>query len=744
MNKMKKFASIATVILMTACMTAPMMSSFAADDPAATTPTTPSITINTEAKGHKYEAYQIFKGTLSGTVLSNIDWGSGVDTTKRVNWGTADAPDEKTLVEAIQAIKLSDNTTPFDGKTKAADIAKVLSDAAANKTAAQAKDLEITKEFAKVVGEYLSTTKFKGDPIDNKDTVEDETDIKGYKIDLEDEANNGYYLVQDEAGSVAGNDSYTRYIIAVAGTRADISPKKTMPSVEKKVFEESQVNTDDGWGNGYNDVADYDISDSVPFKLYGSLPSDAKEYDEYEAYFYQFNDTLGTQFDAPDVANIHVYYETATSKKEIVNEYPADADTEEKKANYIKLTTGDMVKKVAGQQITITIENIKDVVPTINGDTGKITVEYKAVLNNTANVGYEGQVNGVNLEYSNNPNSGWKPTKDTTPDKPDQPDTPDTPDDKGKTPDDGVIVFTYGIDINKVIAGTADPSQNKDAEKLAGAVFGVFYQAYDTNTTVDVDGNETVTEYKQWILPGDANANPATEDTIYYESEGTYYTREVNTDTGVKTYTEATLDDATKKKLVMDKVYITTDDNGVLTGTLSERPTGEEISGAAGAWESKTTGNIVIKGLDKGRLYYLDEIKAPDTYNILTEPIDVEIISSLEGAEIYMNQKWNYSTLGNNQVEKPAEDNPNYTALDLIQIKVAGGTEENVKDNIIDRDSSTDDTDLGTIDAENSKGASLPEAGGIGTTLFYVGGGAMVAVAGIFLITKKRMGRKED
>ncbi|MBE6857360.1 MAG: LPXTG cell wall anchor domain-containing protein, partial [Ruminococcus sp.] len=38
---------------------------------------------------------------------------------------------------------------------------------------------------------------------------------------------------------------------------------------------------------------------------------------------------------------------------------------------------------------------------------------------------------------------------------------------------------------------------------------------------------------------------------------------------------------------------------------------------------------------------------------------------------------------------------------------------------------------------------TLPSTGGVGTTLFYLGGGAMVAVAGVYLISKKRM-KNED
>ena len=50
----------------------------------------------------------------------------------------------------------------------------------------------------------------------------------------------------------------------------------------------------------------------------------------------------------------------------------------------------------------------------------------------------------------------------------------------------------------------------------------------------------------------------------------------------------------------------------------------------------------------------------------------------------------------------------------------------------------------GGLRIENLTGAELPAAGGIGTTLFYIGGGVLVAAAGILLITKKRMASEEE
>ena len=53
-----------------------------------------------------------------------------------------------------------------------------------------------------------------------------------------------------------------------------------------------------------------------------------------------------------------------------------------------------------------------------------------------------------------------------------------------------------------------------------------------------------------------------------------------------------------------------------------------------------------------------------------------------------------------------------------------------------------DATDIVQVEVVNNKGVELPETGGMGTTIFYVVGGILVACAVILLVTKRRMNTK--
>lgn len=132
-KRARRAAAFAAAVVMAACAAVPMGSSFSASAEG-------SISISNTATGHTYEAYQIFDGDLAGGVLSNIQWGTGIDSTKTAG-----------LLTAIQAIKVG-TETPFAACTDAKSVAKVLSDANA------VFDADITKQFASVVGQYLSDT----------------------------------------------------------------------------------------------------------------------------------------------------------------------------------------------------------------------------------------------------------------------------------------------------------------------------------------------------------------------------------------------------------------------------------------------------------------------------------------------------------------------------------------------------------------------------------------------------------
>lgn len=47
-------------------------------------------------------------------------------------------------------------------------------------------------------------------------------------------------------------------------------------------------------------------------------------------------------------------------------------------------------------------------------------------------------------------------------------------------------------------------------------------------------------------------------------------------------------------------------------------------------------------------------------------------------------------------------------------------------------------------DVENNKGTVLPSTGGMGTTILYIVGGIMVLIAGVYLVTKRRMGKESN
>lgn len=124
-----------------------------------------------------------------------------------------------------------------------------------------------------------------------------------------------------------------------------------------------------------------------------------------------------------------------------------------------------------------------------------------------------------------------------------------------------------------------------------------------------------------------------------------------------------------------------------------------------------TAGEAKIEGLAAGT-YYLKEMAAPAGYNKLLKPVKVEII-----------EKLNENT-GSTYYKQAFDDN---------------GDRLNPTIKMNDAVVAADGASAFVLNIINKTGTELPSTGGIGTTVFYVVGGLMMAVAVVALITKKRM-----
>lgn len=353
MKKMKKVFAVLLAVIMVMGIS---LTAFAADSY--------SITVKNDAEGHTYEAYQIFSGTVAQkdgkTVLANIQWGKNVSAEGQAALGNAA---EKAATLATQA----------DAEAFAKEVAPYLTKPAAG-----------TADTVTAEGTYV---------------------IDGLEA--------GYYLVKDADGSLAGNEAYTSYILKVVGDVV-AEPKSDIPSSEKKVDDKNDSNDKED-GENWQDSADYDIGDEVPFKLTGTLPNNFEDYETYKLIFHD-KESAGLTFDPASVV-VKIDGVVITTGFTVVTEGLADGCTFE-----------------------VRFDNVRD---TAAHNGSVITVEYKSTLNENAVIGAAGNPNEMHIEYSNNPND-------------------EQGGETGNTPDDKVIVFTYKVVVNKT---------NEKGEPLTGAEF---------------------------------------------------------------------------------------------------------------------------------------------------------------------------------------------------------------------------------------------------------------------------------
>ena len=227
----------------------------------------------------------------------------------------------------------------------------------------------------------------------------------------------GYYLAKDK-DTVTGNDAATLYIVKVVGNEVvTIARKADKPTFEKKV---QDANDSEGTTTGWQDSADYDVNDTVPFKLTATLPTDKDDFAAYKTYKLVFTDNQSAGLTYPAADGFIVKY----------------GDTVVPSTQYT--LTLNPTTTAADSTFTLTINDVKSL-KDVNGDAitvaagGKFTVEYESTLNDKAVIGSTGNPNEAKLQYSNNPNYTGEGANSPT----------------GETPKDKVIVFTYQLNVNK-------------------------------------------------------------------------------------------------------------------------------------------------------------------------------------------------------------------------------------------------------------------------------------------------------
>lgn len=331
-------------------------------------------TITGPKNGHTYEAYQIFTGDLADGKLSNVKWGSA--TAKN---GTAVTDAELKTVTDLASKSVNDN--------------------------AQAT--------ANAIAAYLKSDAQPTATIDDTNPTA--------------QVPSGYYLIKDKNNTVPDGQAATTYIVTVAGN-VTVAPKSDVPSFEKKL---KDTNDTEGTLSDWQDAADWDMGDDVPFKLEGTV---ASNYASYKTYYFAFHD---------------VEENSLTFNKDSVKVY---VDNTAITSGYTVVTEG----LTDGCTFEVKFADLKQISAVKAGS--KIRVEYTSTLNENAVLGKHGNVNKAKLQYSNNPNDSQNGETSPT----------------GETPWDNVIVFTYKTVINKV---------DDKNQPLKGAEFALSKKMKDGSTT---------------------------------------------------------------------------------------------------------------------------------------------------------------------------------------------------------------------------------------------------------------------
>lgn len=346
--------------------------------------------------------------------------------------------------------------------------------------------------FVEELCAQLQTDGVNGEQVKTLDTTADNSIVlKGLSY--------GYYLIEDVTNAQDKHTAVSLSIVTTANPNASVNIKSDYPTVVKKIQEDDN-------NVGWNDIGDFEIGQSVPYKYESVLPN----MNGYDKYYYAWHDVMDSALTLQDDSIQIKITGTLNGKSETYelgsNEFKLVTSTGNSDTFQIQISD---IKKIVDREFPQKNEHEENVY----GQT--VTVTYNALLNENAvtNTGRPGFENDVRLEFSNDPNATGEGKT-------------------GYTPWDTVVCFTYRLDGVKV---------NNKGKALANAKFKLYYDEDCTNevflkavtggySAIHEDSKLLVTSSDKTEICSDAKG----EFTVFGLDGGTYYLKETDAPAGYR------------------------------------------------------------------------------------------------------------------------------------------------------------------------------------------------------------------
>lgn len=358
--------------------------------------------------------------------------------------------------------------------------------------------------FVEAVRDELVKLKAKPDVVNVKNVRSDQS-VRLEGLDY------GYYII-DEVTQVDGSYAAgSLCMVDTANPTASVSVKSDYPKVEKKIQEDDssqQIMDPDGW----NDIADYEIGQTVPYKYTSNIPN----MNGYDTYYYAWHDKMDPSLTFhPQTVQIRITGElNGKTKTYTLKESEFQVEEKATEGETFRVVVKD-IKAIVDREF----DQMNDLKENIYGQSVLLT--YEATLNESAagHTGRPGFENDVRLEFSNDADH-------------------DHTGSTGFTPWDTVVCFTYQVNVLKT---------NNHARPLEDAKFRLYSDKECQNEVYVKEGNGGYvvlnrdlnggTDHIGGTVPKDAvemSSNQQGTFTIYGLDGGTYYLKETDAPDGYR------------------------------------------------------------------------------------------------------------------------------------------------------------------------------------------------------------------